>query len=473
MKQHPRRPNFLSIPEWEKYSEPGSFVARRLREIKSDPRSPGQEGELGTVVQEVVRNRIPRGEGRVTGWFAWLAVVVKNRDGLSWSAEATAEALERQFGQFTLFCLSAAKLSSDSLPLITQLIGPKQFYRCVARSKVSRDFPTFRPWMRTLLWAAALLVASLLKLLDFRLGHLLAQPAQQPSPSIDNVFYLLIFTLLGIISPKLVNRLATKPQREAVKELRNHIEKEAGEKSSGFDELVTALAAAMLKVPFPRFLVIDDFEGLDLTTRCVLRRYLDHHAPVSSGAEIWILFEGTTGDRLSLYEAGRKDDPYFYSVRVFEQLPLSAEERLALATRTGHPERAAYTTVGGICGPDEDAKKLYLEILRSYQLENPPAQRLFGDLHLLYLLWLNFQGTSPVLETSQIVSSFARKGGLRAELLSAFLEGTDHRVTEFSSALSRLLPRLKETPLITVERKGAVTHLTVHEEAGTAFEKGK
>ena len=70
--------------------------------------------------------------------------------------------------------------------------------------------------------------------------------------------------------------------------------------SKPYGAFVDDVALLLRAGPFPRVVVVDNFERLDHTTRDVIARYLERFAEGAGGSEIWVVFEPRDGQ--SLYD---------------------------------------------------------------------------------------------------------------------------------------------------------------------------
>jgi hypothetical protein len=460
-------PRFLTDDDYAELNRAGRWYDRTLDRKPSDPSDSRRERACLAAVIEDHLQRAMRSEFGAK-WFRCLAIGVTEGDGMSWSAERTAQLLAERHANFHLFTLSYGSASADSLPMIMQIIGERRFFKCVARSGISRDFRFFHGWVKPLISVLALAAVAWLKL-----GHVVVGDWLVKQSNVANVGFLLGLLLLFEAVTNGVHELAmhltTRPTAAAVTGLRETLELSAQSSSQSWSAFVKHLARELMRTSYPRALVVDHFERVDLSTRAALLWYLDKNLGIVSGSELWVVFESSSGVRLSDAALERQGQLDAWRAEAFTQLPLAAEERQALAALVGHPDRAGLSTVKTICALGAAPDDRYVRIIDTYRHVNPPFAGMYSDIDLYFLLWLDSQAWHESVERHLIVQSFAVEKGLRAELLAELLPGTKHKIAEFDGALRRLEADLGASPLLTVEGTGVGRRLVFRGENRLAF----
>ncbi len=87
------------------------------------------------------------------------------------------------------------------------------------------------------------------------------------------------------------------------------------------------------------------------------------------GAELWVVFEGSDGERLSPWILTHQTDPVVRSqYLLFDQLPLTDREKRGLVQVLGKDDDAAeFTTVKAVCSDKAAKQQLFQDLFQSWR----------------------------------------------------------------------------------------------------------
>jgi hypothetical protein len=248
--------------------------------------------------------------------------------------------------------------------------------------------------------------------------------------------------VLGLLSKELFVRLGPDKQEKAREKLRTDLVSARKEATTGYRRWVEAMARALGASRAPRC-VVADIETLDAETKGAIAGYLKASTARRSAPELWLLFESypeSTFHNAFMSDVVEMGNP---CPTLLEQEILSEDERVKLAAEVGHPERAAFHTVGAICEPDPSAYIALKRRFDEYRAAHPASKEQYGTLELLYLLSLTAQDvpfSRPYLQQN-LRSHDVRSEALLAALPGATLHPSELRehvrgiVNDFSIAL--------------------------------------
>lgn len=411
-------PVFVTEEEAAQLRTVGRALPRSVRD--NDPRTGGTGPAipLVTLVEERVRQLIKR-----TPPFECLCIGVADDDGMSWSAEQVHTALREGHPRFERLCFSD-RLTVDGLPALAQAIGEAPFLRYAARNKLTASFTTERAlawWFATLL--AVVLVGYLALRSDAWLGSSTLRALRDWTGSLP------VWGALAAIGGLFLKVFAPRLARH---DLANAREKYRAQDALKNERFLDDLARALQTEPFPRILIVDNFERLDDVTRAVLGRYLSRFAEAGRGAELWIVFELRNGDALS-QEALTKPERFgSRRTSILRQLSLEPAERLHLARLTGDPGRGAFLSVKNVCRPTVPRSSRYSTLIADYRSRQPRNPDRYDSLDFLALIGLTARHGRVLLPSRLLERHFSPKSGFLSELLRLpeLLRGTLHRLDE-------------------------------------------
>jgi hypothetical protein len=191
---------------------------------------------------------------------------------------------------------------------------------------------------------------------------------------------------LGLAAQYLTTLLTTRTKSKSIEAFRDRLDDKR--KTLAYANFVEGLAKMLTRLSFPRVVIVDDFGGLDPTTRQVVQRYFESHArEVSGGLEFWVVLDSTEGGTLSQLAVSNREGFAFSRTSIVRQRLLTEAEKRDLAQLIGKPERAGFTTVKQICVEGEKSGSETNEQLRAYRMEDP-RKPLYGEIELLHLIAL-------------------------------------------------------------------------------------
>lgn len=411
------RSYFLDAKELEEFRTPGRFFARTVSRKAASPNE-APDGQAVPLV-DTIRARIKNLQQKevVRGWFQGFCVEVKQGDGASWSAERLATELGTIFPTFHVVPLSD-RLASAGLPVIESLVGRRRFLDSVARKDLSPDIPKNRPWVRVLAVLALLVVG-----VGVKVASVLGKPLDQQGPSEifrdpGLFFWAALSVVLGWVGPQFMALIKTRRSSQGLKGLRETIESQAD--TLPFANFVEDVAKRLTATRFPRIIVVDSFERLDLTTRQVIVRYFSSRSAEGTGSELWVVFEGDTGERLSSFAVEQRRGHGFQRTWLFEQQLLSDDDRRALAEMIRKPDRAHYETVKTIASTGAPWAST---LLHDHLAAHPRDPDKYHLVDLLYLLAMSSEHGRVPFGFDAMVSELSREHPLRQRALEAFLPG--------------------------------------------------
>lgn len=426
---------FLSQAEFVYFQQPGRFISRTV--------VPAQ-GERQDVTSFGGASRRSR--------FNVTVVQVAEDDGASWSAEAVVQATRDAHPQFE--CRGLRDAEEDVLPSLTTLIPRTRFLKLAAKCRLTDRF--LSPTVARGLWLLPLVTTAVVESLK---GFKLSAPVI--------AFGAVISGLLVAGRAPLTEFLAGRRIRSSEDKLKARL-RDTNRSGHHWRDLVGELVAELRRGPFPRHVIIHDFEALDLLTRDVVSRYFEESLEIESpGREAWCVFEGPGGQNFSNTCA-------FTIRRLIErktlsqarQLPLSeAEKRRLVKQINGADAQLAFTTVKSVCDSTMTAATLRLKPLR--ELVSVNSERSSDIMSLLGLLSAAGLGSSYRVQRSQLVNQLSVKGGPRALLLAEILPGTTLNKDEFRDRLSELATSRECSRIIEFSSDG--TTITISPEGALAL----
>lgn len=463
-----KRFSFLDPGDAELFDQPNRRLPRRVVESLKTPGDRAKKPEF--PLSDVVRDQVAGLGRRVQlNWLESMCVAVSEGDGMSWSAEVVARLFEERFPNYHLIRVSS-RLPASSLPAVTQLVPRRQFLKLVARRRLTSSFLGLAPWQR-----AALIAAILGAALVIRIVELAAKPYEHLAGHMQTLLASPAFlglssaaVVLAFVSERVLTHQLTRESADGIGKVREEIERRAD--SSAFGDLIEDLVAAMQQGPRPRGVVIDDFGGLDLTTRQAVLRYFAADKDLAPGANYWVLFEGEDGERFSPHTYHAREVSGFRQARLFRQLLLSPEERTQLAAAVDLPERADLSTVKAICSLRPEQLDFCHDFLLDYLASHPRREGHYSDVDLLFLLALAAEFGSRPYELKDLLGKLSGDTkGLRGRVLATFLPGTALGRDEFRTRLGGVQADLSR--LLIADAAAGVTRYAVRPETKLTLEQ--
>jgi hypothetical protein len=422
-----RKPNsFLAIGKREEFATPGRCLPRSAVEVALDAEGATPEPESLT---DSILKRVRKLVETDAKWFACFCISVKEDDGLSWSAESVTTALAGTYPRFKRWCFGD-KITTDSLPLIARYLGTKRFLKLAADHDLTTSFLTLRSWVTPVIIGAALLLGVLehvLKALSGSAAHIWSDPRSYAVS--------LALTAVGLVSKYAATEIST---RTTSKSMENFL-KEFHEKQQGhpYSDFVDALAEKLQWIDLPRFVIIDDYERLDYTTRSVVNRYFQKYSEYATAPDCWIIFERENGERFSDWVIERPKLYGYKQTRFLQQLILRDEEKQQLVQLLKLDKRfVEFTAVKWVCGEGQRPGADWISnFFEEHRKHNPRSEARYGNLELFYLLSLTTSPANISFPIASLISDLSAKTALRARVISQFLYGTRLTKDEFRGAL--------------------------------------
>ena len=466
--QHRRRTlggeySFLTTAARDEFDKPGRVVPRLVIKLPTGPAPRDPKSELLT---DMIARRMESLQRQQRAWFAAACITVRRDDGMTWSAESVNRFAARRFPTFHRWCL-ADKIVPESLPLIAHLVGKRRFLKLAVNHKLTTSFVTLRSWMTPLLLAVSLLVgvAGQFAALAFKsaaerpgitFGQVLSNPFAWGAAGV-----LAALLLLGqYLTTRLSADSESKSLENFLKDLRSN------ENTPPYSEFEDALAQA-LRHPrfFPRFVIVDHLEGVDATTRHVIKRYFRKFSESPPGSEFWVVFDPNDGERLTHAVLDNRSGSYGLSqTELYQQVLLAESEKLNLVRLIGRPAHAAeFSLVKSVCRDHAAGRQRLAKLFEEYRRGHPRLPDRYGNLEFLFLLSLTAKPGSVFLRRPFLHSRLTAKGSLPAEVLRRFLTGTAATKEEFDRPLNEILQQFRS--VLIIEEEGRTIRFSVTPEA--------
>lgn len=338
----------------------------------------------------------------------FLAISVREDDGMSWSASAVDRAVAQHDPKLERIPLRGRLSAADS-PEIARVIGSKKLLRLATKHRVSKSIGP-RPWMTAVLASGFIALSAVFTMMSdmtrpFFIASLVAIP------------------ILALLTQPVSERLKLRDVDGALERLVEELSKKR--ESEAYGKFVDAVAERLAGYRLPRCVVIDGYERLDTTTKAVIRSYFRRYAKAALDYELWVVFE-TFGSEDFGDKARTSLDAYGHKwTRWYEQLLLDDGERQRLAEDCERPGQADLHTVKAICGAGEEGDGSYELFFDEYRRKYPTSATQDGTLELFYLLALGSAwGGSPMFSEQFLHKRLRAKAGVRQDVLRVFLAGT-------------------------------------------------
>lgn len=443
-------PSFLAASELELFRQPGRYLPRYIDPDVNNSPDPGTGKyvrQLVPYIVERIRNQIKSG----LRWFECLCVVVNKDDGMSWSAEAVNAGISKALPQFNHFHLSKRN-SEDRFPLIASMVGKKELLKQAVKYKLTNSFFSLSSWSSWAIIGVGLIfgaVFELMKLVQTSIST--NSPSRQIVAHIGNWLIAGAITLLGFIAQKIISKITTDDKSRSIREFLEHLD--AQYETDNFEGFVRALAHILCDHIFPRAVIIDNYQRLDLTTRRVIEEYFVCQANQAAGVEYWVVFEDVSGDALSTQALLRSKDYGYARTHLCHQLYLSGNEKQRLVDILGRPERAAdFSAVKNVCYESEKSDQRLSDFFTEYRRLHPPSPNKYSVLDFLYLMSLGSGPGEFYVSSSSIIKLFTQENRLRSKVLVEFLKGTKLSPGEFMAYLQEIEKAFPSVIAISTQR---------------------
>jgi hypothetical protein len=441
------RRSFLTPEELDEFNKPSRRMSRRMTRIL-----PAATTRDRAPLDQMLRERLRELRARRHGFFECVCIRAARGDGMTWSAESVARAFEERHdfdalarslsGERSAVHRITGGAAGGELPPVAGLLGERRFLAMASSAGLIEPFisPRNRRTMRGI--GFAIVAGAAVILLTT------AQGDERRRSALANAAALAVAAsaaavLGGVFTRYIPTRTAADARRDFITGL--------GEGFAGVEKaeqklrkLGTDISVELRRGPFPRWIVVDDWEGLDVVTQRAVQEYFKGSCAARGGAEMWVVFEPTSGERLSATAVEKKfpcvlgDEAGFERMTLYQQELLDEGERQQLARRTGRVLRSGATTVRQVCTDDDPVDEgLAAALLRDMMPRSAGAGP--RPLDLLYLLALADTGEGPVFSAHDVEQQLFRDGDL-APVLKAFM-GPLHSRLELHDLLEQLRSR--------------------------------
>lgn len=436
-----------------------------------DDESEGQE-LTSRVVQDFQRMT------RSAELFQCDCIVVRADDGMSWSAEIVRKKALAQFSGLKVIGLGRRKVGrneeNSDLPQIMELIGERPLLRAAVKHHLTKSYPTLYLARASVLLAivgiVGMIVAILAAVVKVYTPATTAGFAQYKSL----VFLAVaagIATILGIVIKPLSDKFAPGQKKSSIEMLDRQLkqfEKLAAEQQAPeqYDDFINELATELQGSKQARFVIIDNYERLDPTTRAAIDQYFRVQRKGSSIAEYWLIFELPDGQGFSHAIDIEKERYEVMRFAIFRQLPLSPASIRELAQVLELKEVPPGRTVKWIChaGLLQQSQGA-LKLIQQYRADHPANPEQYGDLEFYYLLSAAAIPTEIEFTRGDLLSRLS-KGKQRTEVLKLLLKNTRADYPEFD----RRLKSIQETFKLLIETSPQGDKVTVLREPAIILE---
>ena len=429
-------PRFLRHSEWAEFQKPGRFVPRYAalpRDGKVVPVSSKPEELLPALRKDLEARK----DGQI--WFRCWSISVGADDGMSWTAESISQELSKARPHFHQDCIPAAP-TVNRLPAIARIVGEKNFLRLAARHRITTSFLTLRSWLTPAIIGSAFALALTLRIIEVLFKAKSPDTAAHlPSALLNTSFWAIAAAAsgLGLISQYVSTLFTTRTRAKSMEKFLSDLPEK--QETQEYNAFIEDLASGLRSSDFPRFVIIDHFERLDVTTQRVVDRYLAQYSEQARGSEFWVILElqeqRTFSSLMALSQKG-----YGYSrTRQARQVALERAEKQALKDLLGLEQEAVeFHSVKRVCERVTVAGTRHAALFREYREHHPADPEHYGVLDVLHLLGLTSVPGHVSLPDTFVRDRFSPKSGVVAGLLAQVLPGTTLTKPEFEKRILNL-----------------------------------
>jgi len=394
---------------------------------------------------------------------------------MSWSAEKVVQTLATQYPDYDVLRL-ARKTASNSLPHITQLLGQRKVMKAAVRCHLADWYPTLNIMYGVAAFAGIFLLTVVTAVMQAAL-KIWSPSTPQQANQLLNPWLLLAFGLLAVLAipaKRLADKFSGDTEKKSIKEFADKLpsyETGDGRGTESHANFVEHLAKGLEWDAKPRIVIIDNYEGLDVTTRRALERYLQQYAKDASSSEFWVVFEHTDGagfSKILQQEKSKYEDILkAASTYFFRQEYLSKAELLKLCQLLGREDIPVYSAVKPVVLGKAETDRVF-SILKAYKAEHPLRQSRYGALEFLYFMALAASPSRIAFSRNQISSSLSAKKLERSAVLRRILAGTELRKGDFQDDLDTIARDFKE--VVSSNELSADREITFSSELANTFQ---
>ncbi len=458
--------SFLSDLERAIFDTPGRLIPRSVMRNSIYDRSRAKEKPI--LLTDAIARQLAELSQVELNRFRCSCVAVAEDDGMSWSAEAVSRAINDRFPQYRCFHIKD-RVETDQLPAIAQMTGKVALFRMAAKAGLIKDAWFARRWV-TLGMSSLLVALGAVRMIVDSFSKTVESGAKESTFSrLGNLEFLIgvaAATTLMAVAGWLEKRKDDDPKSKVKRDLVDSLRKEC--QTEEYEDLANDLAKKLKTGDFPRVVIIDRYEALDPLSREALTKYLDKY-PGSEGAELWVVFEGINGARLTPWILTRKAFPAVASQYVlFDQLLLTVKEKRDLVKALGKDDSAAdFATVKAVCSDKPKEQKSLLNLFEIWRKEHAVRPASYGSLEILYLLSLTSTPGNLFLPREFLCSDLlASEDGVLNSILKLLLPGTSLTSEELHI---RFAAMLEELPRAVVFEDNSHARVRVAPEAATVL----
>ncbi len=456
---------FLAGIESEKFQAPGRFIPRSAALLADggSRSAPGKPEDLTALLTK----DIPDNQER---WFRCWSVAVRAGDGMTWTAEGVRLALLEARPTFRCFCISQ-RSSVDQLPQIATILGDKTFLRIAARKHIASSFLTLHSWLGPLIVAACVFLTFAAKLLEVAWKTKSPQNPGQGAPSLIDSTYLLVggaMTVAGLLAQWTTTRLTTRTISKSMESFLAGLP--AKQQTAEYDDFIDALALELRGADFPRFVIVDNFDHLDFTTRKVIDRYFQRHSADAEGSELWVIFEPDGHREFTSLRAFYPEGYGYVRTRYARQVLLDVKQKQALVALIPLDQSAVeFETVKRVCEPLPTPAERDIARFQEYRLHHPRAEDRYSDLDFLYTLAITAAPPEVMLTDRFLRNNLSHNTGLCPALLQQILRNIRLQRLEFEQLIVSIRKNFDSALVTDVE--GGLPRLRVSFETALALEQ--
>jgi hypothetical protein len=356
-------------------------------------------------------------------WSRLFCIEVRENDGMSWTAESVRIALAKRFPAFKLIAVRN-EAATDRMPVIADILGRNLFMRRAVKLGLADEYPTFHSWRSVLLLALAVGLIFAKSLADVLLKAVTNTTNSGPMTAI--LLLVLAAAAATVIGQWLLVNKPVLSRRRSEEGFRQKLS--ALPAKSEYPGFVEELARELGTTDDPRIVIIDNYDAVDEMTQSVIARYIGEIHAEAKQSELWVVFEGETGDRLSAQALETWSDPRALRPLLYRQQFLSPDERRSLAKKAGDESRATFSAVKSICRRGQAEDEWICNLL------TPLASKYESPLALPYFFLLAMEvpdlhgdhrqsalGANVFHSWLWLESLTTEKAGIRAAVLAAFM----------------------------------------------------
>lgn len=434
-----KKESFFDATEKLEFSIPERVVARKIVITQTA----GNRDFNGISYYSYLNNRIAklRHEAALrevnSNFFECLCVKIKNDDGMTWSAESVYRFLAEKYQTFEVYCLSN-RHSIDHMPIISDIIGEISFLKLAVKFKLTKSFITLRSWFSFFIVLSSIALGAVLKLAELLIKKSTGGEAWNIFDK-NLILYSVVFAISGLTYQYISSKISTKTTSNSIEIFIKNLKENEGK--IHYMNLVNGVAEKIQLSNFPRFVIIDNFEGLDTFSKKVIDVYFKGYSKEATGSEFWIIFEKEDGETFSNIALNhkKKDFDGYEKTHLYQQLLMNDEEKARLTSFLSKPENSCFSTIKSICKGTILRYPKSFTSFHEYRKYHPKNEKKYGTIDFLFFLSLVSKPGNLYLKRKLLEKELLIKSGIRNSILMQFLYGSKARSEEIANVLIKLL----------------------------------